>query len=730
MATSTGAETQRALSFVRLPRAYTRLDDDTFAKQLLELFGNSTEAGRLAEPLLPDQEVTVAQYVRQHLSYTIYLLSLVYEERYGEVPNPKSQFPGRPVSEAYSLRFCSPNLGYIVIPVARHLMTDQYLRCNYKRLEQVPNFPKGLISRLEQADRETWFSQPLLGSHLVFDHQQSDGQEVQPPVSTVSSSVYTSGDRIDTAKISTNEAPLSGQTHARLQIDPGTHLLPGGKFFRRLEVLRLLARSILNVEEGAPNGLLNQHFSLPAYTYSYQEKSYLLLSPEIAADINPEDSAHHVCTLAQFITCRPDWWMALSKEEKRTRIFEWMTCLAATVQFFHALKISHGDIQTKKIYLVKNGKDVQIFLEGWHQSHLDPRIIEFSKKRPGLKSNKSFGYGVPDPMGSESRPPSRSKATSPDLSTAELARLHDVKSLGDVIADLLLVLLGFTKDALSRQRKERLEWAKEMKTREGNSTWNPIFYPKPNTSASETSASSVASEMIEINIPRPGTAQSNSNGRPPTASKSKSVEPTDKTGKNGAKDAPSRPGSIFGGMFSKSKEPPKIIEPEPPKPTKSRMSYGISSKMASFGSNSGPTPPTWWLDELKLMYPAFQGVTDNSAWNKHSDLIGNHLLPLIAAMSVSEPALRPRAEAIWRDLTRIMNVFFKGTKLCCSAHNEQLKEARETLKDNILYDIYRRGIPDEEEETWEGIGWDGPERFGPKRIGRRGEGALGECLFG
>ena len=74
-------DAQSSLSFVRLPRSYTRLDDDAFAKQLLELFGNSTEAGRLAEPLLPDQEVTVAQYVRQHLSYTVYLLSLVYEER-------------------------------------------------------------------------------------------------------------------------------------------------------------------------------------------------------------------------------------------------------------------------------------------------------------------------------------------------------------------------------------------------------------------------------------------------------------------------------------------------------------------------------------------------------------------------------------------------------------------------------------------------------------------------
>ncbi|KAK6525778.1 hypothetical protein TWF281_010822 [Arthrobotrys megalospora] len=697
-------DTQRSLSFVRLPRFYTRLDDDTFAKQLLELFGNSTEAGRLAEPLLPDQEVTVAQYVRQHLSYTVYLLSLVYEE--------------------------SPNLGYIVIPVARHLMTDQYLRCNYKRLEQVSNFPKSLVLRLEQLDRETWFSQPLLGSHLVFDHQQSNGQEVPSPVSAVSNSAHHNSDRVDLAKISTNEAPLSGQTHTRVQIEASNYLVPGGKYFRRVEVLRLLARSMLNVEEGAHDGPLKPHFSLPAYTYTHKEKSYMLLSPEIIADANPEDSAHHVCTLSQFIQCRPDWWVVLPKEEKRARVLDWMTCLAATVHFFHSLKISHGDIQTKRIYLIKNGKGIQIFLEGWYQSHINPQVIELSKKRPGLKNNKSFGYGVPEPTNSDSRPPSRSKTIIPDLSNAEASRLHDIKCLGEVFAELLLVLLGFTKDALSRQRKERLEWTKEMKAREGNGSWNPVFYPIPNTSVSETSASSVASEMVEINIPRPGTAHSASNGQQGPKTATKRDEPTDKTSKSGApKDASSRPASIFGGMFSKSaKEAPKIVEPEQPKPTKSRMSYGIS-KMASLGSGSSPPPPTWWLDELKLMYPAFQGVTDNVTWSKHCDLIGNHLLLLISAMYVSEAALRPRAQAVWKDLTRIVNVFFKGTKLCCSAHDEQIKEARETLKDNILEDIYRRGIADEEEESWDGIGWDGPERFGPKQVGRRGEGALGECLF-
>ncbi|EPS36632.1 hypothetical protein H072_9869 [Dactylellina haptotyla CBS 200.50] len=700
-------ETQLPRSQVQRPRAYVRLDDDAFAKQLLELFGTSTEAGRLAEPLLPDQEVTVAQYVRQHLSYTVYLLSLGYEE--------------------------SPNLGYIVIPVARHLMTDQYLRCNYQRLEQVPNFPKGLIARLEQLDRDSWFSEPSFGSHIVFDHQQSNGGDVPPPVSSVSTSPYSSGDRIDLAKISTNEAPLSGQSHARIQIEPMMHLVPGGKYFRRTEVLRLLAKTMLNVEDG---GLLAQpimqHFSLPAYTYTYKEKSYMLLSPEIIADANPEDSSHHVCTLAQFITCRPDWWLALSKEEKRARIFEWMTCLAAVVQFFHSLKVSHGDIQTKRIYIVRNGKDIQIFLEGWYQSHMDPRIIELSKKRPGLKSNKSFGYGMPvqEPTNSESRPPSRSKGSAPDLSLADVSRLHDVKCLGEIFAELLLVLLGLTKDSLSRQRRERLEWMKDMKTREGTGSWNPIFYPKPNTSASETSASSVASEMIEINIPRPGTDQSVSNGQQPSVPKLKVTESPDKPPKTAnGKDAPSRPSSIFGGMFSKSKDAPKVVEPEPPKPAKSRMSYGIANKMASLSSSSGPPPPTWWLDELKLMYPAFQGATDNVSWNKHSDLIGNHLLLLISAMSVSEAALRPRAEAVWKDLTRIVSVFFKGTKLCCSAHDEQLKDSRETLRVNLLDDIYQRGIADEEEEAWEGIGWDGPERFGPKQIGRRGEGALGECLF-
>ncbi|KAF3289881.1 hypothetical protein TWF970_003625 [Orbilia oligospora] len=699
-------DAQRSLPFVRSPRSYTRLNDDTFAKQLLELFGNSTEAGRLAEPLLPDQEVTVAQYVRQHLSYTVYLLSLVYEE--------------------------SPNLGYIVIPVARHLMTDQYLRCNYKRLEHVPNFPKSLVLRLEQLDRETWFSQPSLGAHVVFDHQQSNGHEVPSPVSVVSNSIHHHVDRVDLAKISTNEAPLSGQTHARLQIDASSHLIPGGRNFRRVEVLRLLARSMLRHEEGAQDGPLKPHFSLPAYTYSHKEKSYMLLSPEIMADANPEDPAHHIFTLSQFLICRPDWWVVLPKEEKRARVLEWMTCLAATVHFFHSLKISHGDISTKRIYLIKNGKGVQLFLEGWYQSHVNPQVIELTKKRPGLKGNKSFGYGVPEPApNSESRPSSRSKTAIPDLSSAEASRLHDIKCLGEVFAELLLVLLGFTKDALSRQRKERLEWTKEMKAREGNGSWNSTFYPVPNTSVSETSASSVASEMVEINIPRPETAHSASNGQQGPKSGVKREEPTDKTSKTGSpRDPSSRPASIFGGMFSKSsKEPPKVVEPaEQPKPTKSKMSYGIS-KISSLSSASGPPPPTWWLDELKLMYPAFQGAADNVNWNKHSELIGNHLLPLISAMYVSEAALRPRAQAVWKDLTRIVNVFFKGTKLCCSAHDEHTKEARESLKDNILDDIYRRGIADEEEETWDGIGWDGPERFGPKQVGRRGEGALGECLF-
>ncbi|KAF3908194.1 hypothetical protein AA313_de0202259 [Arthrobotrys entomopaga] len=702
-------EAQRSLSFVHLPRAYVRLDDDTFAKQLLNLFGSSTEAGRLAEPMLPDQEITIAQYVRQHLSYTVYLLSLAYEE--------------------------SPNLGYIILPVGRHLMNDQYLRCNYKRLETIPNFPTGLASRLEHLDRETWFSQPLLGSHLVFDHQQSNGQEVPAPVSTVSTPHYTNGDRVELVKISTNEAPLSGQNFARIQIESTTHLVPGSKYFRRLEILRLLARSMLNVDEGAHSSPLRQHFSLPAYTYTYKQKSYALMAPDILADTNPEDPAHHVCTLAQFIACRPDWWLAFSKEEKRTRIFEWMACLAATVQFFHALKVSHGDIQTRRVHLVKNGKDVQIFLEGWHQSHLDPRVLEFSRKRPGLKNNKSFGYGMPEANANEnsSRPPSRSKGNAPDLSVAEVSRLYDIKALGEVFSELLLVLLGLTKDSLSRQRKERLEWIKEMKAREGNGSWNPIFYPKPNTSVSETSASSVASEMIEINLTRPGTGHSAVNGHKPSSSSQNGAENAEKPPRTASgKENPSRPGSLFGGMFSKSsKEPPKIAEPEPQKANnnKSRMSYGIVSKMASLSSSSNPTPPTWWLDELKLMYPPFQGVTDTVSWTKHADLIGNHLLPLISAMSLSETALRPRAEAVWKDLTRIVNVFFKGTKLCCSAHNEQLKDARETLKENILDDIYRRGIADEEEETWEGIGWDGPERFGPRTIGRRGEGALGECLF-
>ncbi|KAF3903057.1 hypothetical protein ABW21_db0200259 [Orbilia brochopaga] len=609
-------------------------------------------------------------------------------------------------------------------------MTDQYLRRNYGRLEQVPNFPKSLVARLEQLDRETWFSQPLLGSHVVFDQQLSNGDEVPSPVSIVSSSTYASADRIDIAKISTDEAPLSGQTHARLQIEPSSHLVPGAKFFRRLEILRLMARSLLTVEEGAES-IVRQHFSLPAYSYTYKEKSYLLLSPEITADISPEDSGHHVCNLAQFISSRPDWWVALSKVEKRTRIFEWMTCLAATVHFFHSLKVSHGDIQSKRIFLVKNGRDIQIFLEGWHMSHLDPRVIEMSKKRPGLKSNKSFGYGMPEPTsGSESRPPSRSKAGPPDFSNAEVSRLYDIKCLSEVFAELLLVLLGLTKDTLSRQRKERLEWTKEMKAREGNGSWNPVFYPKPNsTSASETSASSVASEMVEINLPRPGTGHSTSNGQP--SGKGKAVE-TEKPKTSNGKDGPSRPGSLFGGMFSKSsKEVPKAPapEPEPPKPAKARMSYGIVSKIASSSLASGPPPPTWWLDELKLMYPPFQTVGDNVTWNKHSDLIGNHLLLLISAMSASEASVRPKAETVWKDLTRIVHVFFKGTQLCCSAHDEHLKEARETLKENILDDIYRRGIQDEEEETWEGIGWDGPERFGPKRIGRRGEGALAECLF-
>ncbi|KAJ6256920.1 hypothetical protein Dda_7803 [Drechslerella dactyloides] len=694
----------RPLSFVRFARAYSRLNDDAFAKQLLELFGASTEAGRLAEPLLPDQELTVAQYVRQHLSYTVYLLSLVHED--------------------------SPNLGYIVIPVARHLMTDQYLRCNYGRLEQVPNFPKSLVSRLEQLDRETWFSQPLLGSHVVFDHQLSNGNEVPSPVSTVSSSTYAAADRIDIAKISTDEAPLSGQTHARLQIEPSSYLVPGSKFFRRLEILRLLARSLLTVEEGAESHI-RQHFSLPAYSYTYKEKSYLLLCPEITADISPEESGHHVCNLAQFISSRPDWWVVLSKEEKRTRIFEWMTCLAATVHFFHSLKTSHGDIQTKRIFLVRNGKDVQIFLEGWHTSHLDPRVIEMSKKRPGLKSNKSFGYGMPEPaVGSESRPPSRSKTSTPEPSNADISRLHDIKCLGEVFAEMLLVLLGFTKDTLSRQRRERLEWTKEMKAREGNGSWNPVFYPKPsNTTASETSASSVASEMVEINMPRPGTGQSNSNGQTLSPPKGKAAESAKPPKTPNGKDGPSRPGSLFGSMFSKSKEAPKTPEPEPPKPAKTKMSYGIISKIASASLASSPPPPTWWLDELKLMYPPFQGGSDHIIWNKHSDLIGNHLLLLISAMSASEAANRPKAETVWKDLTRIMHVFFKGTTICCSAHDDHLKDARETLKENILDEIYQRGIQDEEEEAWDGIGWDGPERFGPKRIGRRGEGALAECLF-
>ncbi|KAF3937475.1 hypothetical protein ABW19_dt0210314 [Dactylella cylindrospora] len=603
-------------------------------------------------------------------------------------------------------------------------MTDQYLRGNYKRLEQVPNFPKSLISRLEQLDRETWFSQPLLGSHLVFDSQQANGQEVASPVSAVSTSAYTTADRTDLAKISTNEAPLSGQTHARVLIDPGLHLTPGSKYYRRLEVLRLLARSILTVEPGSDAGPIAQHFSLPAYTYTHKDKSYMLLSPEITADVNPEDGAHHVCTLAHFITCRPDWWIALPKDEKRVYIFEWMTCLAATINFFHSLKITHGDINPRKIYFVKNEKRVEIFLEGWHQFTTDPRALEYTKKRPGLKSNKSFGYGVPDTSGADSRPVSRSKSTVPDLSNAEASRLYDIKCFGEVLADLLLLLIGLTKDSLNRQRRERLEWTKETRLREGGN-WNPVFYPKANSTTSETSASSVASEMVEINIPNPPSS-SGKDATPKTR-----TDAADKTAKtNGAKEAPGRPGSIFGGMFSKSsKDAPKAAEPEAPKQNKMKSSYGVGKVFSSMNSGSAPPPPTWWIEELKLMYPAFQGEADNVTWNKHSDLIGNHLLLLISAMSVSEAALRPRADAVWQDLTRIVNVFFKGTKLCCSAQDHHLKEARETLKDNILEDIYRRGIADEEEEAWDNVGWGGPEKFGPKLIGRRGEGSLGECLF-
>jgi len=64
---------------MELPRVYTTLDDRAFDTLIERVFSNSAEAACLDEPLLPEQDTTIRQYIRQHLPYTLYLLSRIFE---------------------------------------------------------------------------------------------------------------------------------------------------------------------------------------------------------------------------------------------------------------------------------------------------------------------------------------------------------------------------------------------------------------------------------------------------------------------------------------------------------------------------------------------------------------------------------------------------------------------------------------------------------------------------
>jgi len=626
-------------------------------------------------------------------------------------------------------------------------MTDIYLRNNYERIEEVGNFPKSIVNALDKLDRETWLSLPKLGSHKSFMNQppREDRLEYDTkkglPLTKIHLPKVNQGveDDFDVVRISTEASPFLGQTFARIPVHMSNYG-PGGKFYRRLSVLYLLNK------EKHPSNIKKRvcsHMSLPVFSYSDNDRSYLLQTPAIY----PEDSPsfqRHVCTLKEFLQARPDWWMALPKEEKKHSVLNWMTCLASTVSFFHSLKMAHGEITTSKIYIVKTKKDAHVVLQGWHQAVLDRPAEDKKKRGPLMRASKSFGMIPETPVDTGPLLPlPNSKVILRDQTASEASRAHDVKMLGEIFGDLLLVLLGLSRDGLARQRRERSEWMRDQRNK---GQWDADFYPRPPGMALDTSSSSMSSDLVDVKMPtvpptpNPGseTSSSKPNTVAPSTTTTNVKTDSKKPGKSAMKERPSS--GIFGMFGKKNTSPnssvPQIVEPPvAPKPQASkRLSYGVGHKsMSSFPSATTPTQSGWWLEELKLMYPQYTPDHESaklpSIWTKHTNVVGNQFLPLLTAMTLSDSLNRARADAVWKEITRIVSVFFDKVSLCCSANDESICEVKGFLKTTILAEIAQRGIPDEEDEAWEGLGWEGPEQKGPKTIGRRGEGMVGECLF-
>jgi serine/threonine protein kinase len=135
-----------------------------------------------------------------------------------------------------------------------------------------------------------------------------------------------------------------------------------------------MTRAEFMQETDAMKQLVHQHIVSIYATYSYQDSSYVLLSP--ASEL----------TLRNFLTIPPPQFRVLAKQERRRTVLTWLHCMSDALTFLHDKGVSHGELQPSNV-LVDNENHIILGVpEKFRKLRTD--------KRPSTL--ESYEYGAPE----------------------------------------------------------------------------------------------------------------------------------------------------------------------------------------------------------------------------------------------------------------------------------------------------------------------------------------------